>query len=132
TPHSIDIPSHLSSVGPPKGVNQPHSFLVSSQIVRPPILCTSSIMWRVPPGPSPPSPFQRQRKSSLSAPKREAASSIQRLLRSYGSSLAGGGPSSIGWTWSAARAFAAKKRSCQLCPAKSTDFSRQVDSSKGI
>ena len=32
-------------MGPPKGANQPHNFFVSSQIVRPPMLCTSSIMW---------------------------------------------------------------------------------------
>ena len=70
------------SAGRPQGHRQPHSFFVSSQIARPPLPRTSSIMWRVPPGPSPPSPFQRQTKSSPSAPKREAASSIQRLLRS--------------------------------------------------
>jgi hypothetical protein len=62
--------------------HQPQSLVVSSQRVRPPQFRTSSIMWRVPPRPSPPSPFHRQTKSTLSAPKRSAESSIQRLLRS--------------------------------------------------
>jgi hypothetical protein len=67
---TIDMPSHFSSVGPPKGANQPHSFLVSSQIVRPPMLCTSSIMWRVPPGPSP--PLHSRGRESRASPRRSA------------------------------------------------------------
>ena len=43
----------------------PESFVVSSQRVVPPRRRTSSIMCLVPPGPSPPSPFQRQMKSSF-------------------------------------------------------------------
>ena len=60
-----NISSLVSGRAGGKAGRQPHNVLVSSQIVRPPFWRTSSIMWRVPPGPSPPSPFQRQTKSSL-------------------------------------------------------------------
>jgi hypothetical protein len=53
-------------------------------------------MCAVPPGPSPPPPFHRQTKRTLSTPHASAVYSSHRLQRSYALAPFGSGPSSAG------------------------------------
>jgi hypothetical protein len=68
--------------GSTSGYPAVQSSRVSSHRTAPPRRCTSSNMWRVPPGPSLPPPSHRQMNVKRSAPIASASSSIQRLQRS--------------------------------------------------
>src|SRR5215813_7276954 len=71
-----------------------HSFRVSSHVTWPVRVFTSLYMCSVPPGPSPPPPFQRQMNRALGTPHDSVVYSSHKLQRSKGSTPEGNGPSS--------------------------------------